>query len=262
MKIPRLVQAVALAAMLTSCGLPHHAASESAVATSHAPIIATYSIVAFDPRSGDLGVAVQSKFFGVGSVVPWARAGVGAVATQAEANVAYGSEGLKLLGQGKSAGATLKQLLEKDSRREARQCGIVDAQGRSAAFTGRDCHPFASQRTIKNVAVQGNILAGPGVLDAMLRAYAAARDISGSELADWLVAALQAGEDAGGDRRGRQSAALLVVRDKGGYDGANDRYIDLRVEDDGNPTRELARLLEMHKDFYADRHVIHQKKKK
>jgi uncharacterized Ntn-hydrolase superfamily protein len=204
---------------------------------------------------------VQSKFFGVGSVVPWAKAGVGAVATQAEANPAYGSEGLKLLAQGKSAAATLNRLLEKDKGRESRQCGIVDAQGRSAAFTGGECRPFASQRTIKNVAVQGNILAGPGVLDSMLRAYAAAREISGTELADWLVAALQAGEDAGGDRRGRQSAALLVVRDKAGYGGASDRYIDLRVEDDGNPTHELARLLELHKDFYADKHVVRQRKK-
>jgi len=217
--------------------------------------VATYSIAALDPKTGDLGVAVQSKFFGVGTVVPWAKAGVGAVATQAEANITYGSEGLKLLAQGKTPDTVLKRLTEKDARRESRQCGIVDARGRSAAFTGRGCQAFASHRTARDIAIQGNILEGPGVLDAMMSAYAKAREAPGSELADWLVAALQAGEDAGGDRRGRQSAALLVVRDKAGYGGGNDRYIDLRVDDDANPTHELSRLLALHRDFYADKHA-------
>ena len=218
-------------------------------------IVATYSIVAFDPKTGDLGVAVQSRFFGVGTVVPWAKSGVGAVATQAEANIAYGSEGLKLLAQDKSPTEVIKILTEDDPRRASRQCGVVDAQGRSAAFTGERCLAFASHRTAPNVSVQGNILAGPGVLDAMLQAYQAAQKIKGSELADWLVAAIQAGEDAGGDKRGRQSAAMLVVRDKAGYGRAGDRYIDLRVDDHRDPTHELARLLEIHKRFYPDKHA-------
>jgi uncharacterized Ntn-hydrolase superfamily protein len=235
------------ALLLVSCASPNPARREP-------PIVATYSIVAFDPGSGDLGIAVQSKFFGVGTVVPWAKAGVGAIATQAAANLDYGGEGLKLLARGKSPGETLNRLTAKDGGREHRQCGIVDARGRSAAFTGKECRPFASHRSARNIAVQGNILAGPEVLDAMMAAYGRARAAPGGEFADWLVAALQAGEDAGGDRRGRQSAALLVVRDKGGYDGANDRFIDLRVEDHRDPTRELARLLEIHKRFYAEEH--------
>ena len=246
--------------MLASCS-PDASQKSGRLTPPREHTVATYSIVAFDPKTGDLGVAVQSKFFGVGTVVPWAKAGVGAVATQAEADITYGSEGLKLLAQGKSPAAALKRLTEKDARRESRQCGIVDAQGRSAAFTGRDCPAFASQRTAKNIAIQGNILEGPGVLDAMMSAFAKAREAPGSELADWLVTALQAGEDAGGDRRGRQSAALLVVRDKAGYGGANDRYIDLRVDDDANPTHELSRLLGLHKDFYADKHAARPARK-
>lgn len=218
-------------------------------------IVATYSIVASDPETGDLGVAVQSRFFGVGTVVPWARAGVGAIATQALANIAYGSEGLKLLESGLPPQEVIGHLTGADDDHASRQCGIVDAKGRSAAFTGSKCIGFASHRTAKNVSVQGNILAGPGVLDAMMRAFAASREEPRSELADWLVAALQAGEDAGGDRRGRQSAALLVVRDRAGYGGASDRYIDLRVEDDPNPTLELARLLGIHKRFHAEKHA-------
>ena len=219
-------------------------------------IIATYSIVAFDPKTGDLGVAVQSKFFGVGTVVPWAKSGVGAIATQSAANIIYGADGLRLLTEGRSPGEAIELLTQKDAAAASRQCGIVDAQGRSAAFTGEGCFAFASHRTAKNVSVQGNILAGPGVLDAMLDAFYAAQKIEGSELADWLVAAIQAGEDAGGDRRGRQSAAMLVVRDKAGYGGAGDRYIDLRVDDHRDPTHELARLLEIHKRFYPDKHAL------
>ena len=228
--------------------------------TAAGKIVATYSIVAFDPASGDLGVSVQSRFFGVGSVVPWAKSGVGAIATQASANVTYGPKGLKLLDEGNAAGQVLKLLTEADEGRDARQCGIVDAQGRSASFTGKTCNPFAGGRTGKHFAVQGNILASAKVLDAMAEAYEAAQKIEGGELADWLVAALQAGEDAGGDSRGRQSAALLVVREKGGYGGANDRYIDLRVEDHPDPTRELSRLLELHKGFYRSAHLRRPKR--
>lgn len=217
-------------------------------------VVATYSIAAHDPASGELGVAVQSRFFGVGTVVPWAQAGVGAIATQAAANIRYGPEGLRRLAEGASPAEVIEQLTAADDQRDSRQCGVVDARGRSAAYTGTACLPFASHRTGPHFAIQGNILAGPGVLDAMRREFLRARETPHSELADWLTAALQAAEDAGGDRRGRQSAALLVVRDQAGYGGAGDRFIDLRVEDHPDPTRELARLLEIHKDFYASKH--------
>jgi uncharacterized Ntn-hydrolase superfamily protein len=218
------------------------------------PIVATYSIVAFDPATGDLGVAVQSKFFSVGSVVPWAKAGVGAIATQASANVKYGPEGLKMLEAGKTPQEVIATLTEADSGRASRQCGVVSAKGEVAAHTGEKCHAFAGHRTGKNFTVQGNILVGEKVLEDMAAAYEVAQKIEGAALADWLTAALQAGEDAGGDSRGRQSAALLVVRDKAGYGGVDDRFIDLRVEDHPDPTRELARLLEIHKQFFAGRH--------
>jgi uncharacterized Ntn-hydrolase superfamily protein len=220
------------------------------------PIVATYSIAAFDPATGDLGVAVQSKFFSVGSVVPWAKAGVGAIATQASANIAYGPEGLKLLEAGKTPEEVIATLTEADSGRDSRQCGIVSAKGESAAHTGSKCLAFAGHRIGKNFTVQGNILAGEKVLEDMASVYEAAQKVEGSGLADWLTAALQAGEDAGGDSRGRQSAALLVVREKAGYGGANDRFIDLRVEDHPDPTHELSRLLEIHKRFFAGRHRV------
>ncbi len=220
----------------------------------HSDIVATYSIVAFDPRTGDLGVAVQSKFFGVGSVVPFAKVGVGAVATQASANVSYGPQALKLLETGKGVAEIVKLLPADDDMRERRQFAVIDAHGNAAAHTGGGCMPFAGHRTGENFSVQGNILAGGEVLDGMIASFEAARLKQGSELADWIVAALQGGEDAGGDRRGRQSAALLVVRAGAGYGGASDRFIDLRVEDHPDPTRELARLLGIHKQFYADKH--------
>lgn len=218
------------------------------------PVVATYSIVAYDRVTGDLGVAVQSKFFGVGTVVPWAKAGVGAIATQASANIRYGPEGLKLLEAGLTPREVIDKLTSADEGRDDRQCGMVDANGSAASYTGRACLAFAGNRTGTHYAVQGNILVGEKVLEDMAEAYEAAQKAGAGELADWLVAALQAGEDAGGDSRGRQSAALLVVRDKSGYGGANDRYIDLRVEDHTDPTHELGRLLEIHKKFYARRH--------
>jgi uncharacterized Ntn-hydrolase superfamily protein len=216
--------------------------------------IATYSIVAFDPATGDLGVAVQSKFFSVGTVVPWARAGVGAIATQAAGNITYGPRGLELLQSGKSAREVVKLLTEADEGRDQRQLGIVDAQGNCASHTGTKCNEWAGHIERKNFCVQGNILAGEAVVKAMADAYEKAQKVEGSELADWLMAALHAGEGAGGDKRGRQSAALLVVRDKAGYGGASDRYIDLRVEDHPEPNTELSRLLEIHKRFYARAH--------
>ncbi len=223
-------------------------------AVAHLPVVATYSIVAFDPETDDLGVAVQSKFFGVGSVVPWARAKVGAIATQAYANVTYGPRGLELLQNGKSAKETVQLLTDADPEHDFRQLGVIDAQGNAAAFTGEKCNDWAGHFIGTNFSVQGNILAGKEVISAMAAAYEKARLTPGSELADWLVAALQAAEGAGGDRRGRQSAALLVVRDKGGFAGQNDRYLDLRVEDHPQPLDELARLLNLHKEFYAESH--------
>jgi uncharacterized Ntn-hydrolase superfamily protein len=217
------------------------------------PPFNTFSIVAFDTATGDLGIAVASKVLGVGSVVPWAKAKVGAIATQSAANTAYGPDGLKLLESGKTAKETLTHLTEADSGRAHRQVGIVDAQGRVASFTGTNCLAWAGHIEGEHFAVQGNILTGEEVIKAMAAAYETAREVDGSELADWLMAALKAGEDAGGDRRGKQSAALMVVREKAGY-GGNDRYIDLRVEDHTQPVVELARLLEVHKQVFPGGH--------
>jgi uncharacterized Ntn-hydrolase superfamily protein len=198
----------------------------------------TFSIVARDPATGDLGVAVASKFLAVGSVVPWARAGVGAIATQAYANVRFGPDGLDLLADGLDAGTVLGRLIAADDAAGQRQAGIVDATGGTATHTGEACLPWAGGRTGDGVAAQGNILAGPEVVDAMLRVHAA----EGGAFPDQLLAALAAGDAAGGDRRGRQSAALLVVRLGGGYAGGNDRWLDLRVDDHPDPIAELVRL--------------------
>jgi uncharacterized Ntn-hydrolase superfamily protein len=223
-------------------------------ALSNLPPVATFSVVGFDPATGDLGVAVQSKFFGVGSVVPWAKAKVGAIATQSYANTSYGTDGLALLESGKNARETLRQLTDADSGRDQRQAGVVDSQGRAASFTGAKCNVWAGHIEGTNFCVQGNILTGEEVVKAMASAYDKARAVTNSELADWLMAALDAGQQAGGDKRGRQSAALLVVREKAGYAGKNDRYVDLRVEDHPEPIQELNRLLELHKKFYAGAH--------
>ena len=198
----------------------------------------TFSIVAFDPENGDLGVAVASKFPAVGVVVPWARAGVGAVATQAWARTSYGPEGLDLMRDGVPAPAALERLAGADDRPEHRQVGMVDASGGAATHTGGECMEWAGGRTGAGYAAQGNILAGPGVIDAMCEAFESA----GGELVDRLLAALLAGDRSGGDRRGRQSAALLVVREGGGYEGYTDRYVDLRVDDHPAAPDELARL--------------------
>jgi uncharacterized Ntn-hydrolase superfamily protein len=208
-------------------------------------LIATFSIVAHDPRNGDLGVAVASKFLAVGSVVPWAQAGAGAVATQALANIGYGPRGLALLAAGRTAAETLAALLADDPQREHRQVGVVDGRGGAAAHTGSACFPWAGHRVGAGYAAQGNILAG----EAVVAAIAAAFERAEGELAERLLAALQAGDDAGGDRRGRQSAALYVARAGGSYGGVLDRYIDLRVDDHPDPMPELARLLRLHR-FY------------
>ncbi len=215
------------------------------------PIIATFSVVGFDSATGDLGVAVESKFFSVGSVVPWAKAKVGAVATQARANVAFGPVGLDMLEAGKSPAEIVKTFSRADTNIAERQFAIIDAKGRVAVHTGTNCLDWAGHRVGDNFSVQGNILTGPEVVDAMATAYRLSQRIEGTELADWLMAAMQAGQQAGGDKRGRQSAALLVVRDHGNFTGQTDRYIDLRVEDHPEPIDELARLLKLHREFFG-----------
>jgi uncharacterized Ntn-hydrolase superfamily protein len=224
------------------------------VAGATEPKVNTFSIVAHDPVTGELGVAVQSRYFGVGTVVPWAKAGVGAVATQAYAKLAYGPDGLKLMAAGKSPREALDELTQADGKRDIRQVGMVDATGRVAAFTGNECMAWAGHHEGKGFTVQGNLLAGEAVVPAMAEAFEKARAEKGTELADWLIAALQAGQEKGGDRRGQQSAALLVVREGGGLSGENDRYIDLRVEDHTAPIDELSRLLELHKKFHSRGH--------
>jgi uncharacterized Ntn-hydrolase superfamily protein len=201
----------------------------------------TFSIVAADPEAGDWGVAVASRFPCVGAVVPWAKAGVGAVATQSWANTALGPEGLGLMGEGVPAEEALRRLLDEDEGREDRQVGFVDAAGRAATFTGSRCMAWAGGATGPGFAAQGNILFGEPVVAELARVYAATE----GDLCDRLLAALLAGDAAGGDRRGRQSAALLVVREGGGYEGRNDRYIDLRVDDHPEAPHELARLFEV-----------------
>jgi uncharacterized Ntn-hydrolase superfamily protein len=210
--------------------------------------VATFSIVAFDPETDSLGVAVQSKFLAVGALVPYARAGVGAVAMQALANVAYGPRALELLAQGKTVGETIELLTQEDQQKAQRQVGIVDAWGHAAAFTGEDCHDWAGSLTGDHYAIQGNILAGRQVVEAMASAY----ETSDDDLAGRLLAALEAGQAAGGDPRGKQSAALLVVREDGGYGGGNDRLVDLRVDDHPEPIRELARIRDLHTLYFGE----------
>jgi uncharacterized Ntn-hydrolase superfamily protein len=211
----------------------------------------TFSIVACggDGSSGrQWGVAVASKFLAVGAVVPGARAGVGAIATQAYANVAYVPEGLRLLDSGRSAQQTLDELVGADDERAQRQAGVVDAAGRAATFTGAECLDWAGGTAAEGVTIQGNILVGPQVVEAMHKAWLATD--SADPLSRRLLAALRAGDEAGGDRRGRQSAALLVVTDGGGYGRGNDVYIDLRVDDDPAPVTELERLLDLHHVYF------------
>jgi len=205
--------------------------------------IATFSIVGFDPETGELGVAVQSKFFAVGSVVPYAKAGVGAIATQAFGNTTFGPRGLELLAAGLSPEAALDSLIAPDEGRERRQVGIVDAKGKAISFTGKECQPWAGGRTGKNYAAQGNILVSEATVDAMASAFEKTKGMLGER----LMRALEEGQKAGGDSRGMQSAAILIVKDKGGYGGFNDRYCDLRVDDAADPIAELRRIFDMWK---------------
>lgn len=211
--------------------------------------IATFSIVAYDPGRQEWGVAVQSKFPAVGAVVSFARAGAGAVATQSYANLTYGPRGLDMMERGLPAAETVAGLTDFDPGRERRQIGVVDRNGNAAAYTGAGCHDWAGHIVGHGYACQGNILV-PGTVNAMAEQFEAARTGPG-ELADWLVDALAAGQAAGGDSRGRQAAAVLVVRQQGGYGGNNDRYLDLRVDDDPFPIQRLQQLVAMHHLYFG-----------
>lgn len=207
----------------------------------------TFSIVAYDAKTESWGVAVASKFPAVGAVVPWAQARRGAIATQSFANTSFGPQGLELLGQGLSAEAVLARLLNNDPGREQRQVGIVDAKGKTASFTGRECMDWAGGLTGAGYAIQGNILAGADVIYSMESAFLR----TDGDLATRLHAALMSGDRAGGDRRGRQSAAILVVKDKGGYGGYTDRMLDYRVDDDADPVVKLGELLYLHRLYFG-----------
>jgi uncharacterized Ntn-hydrolase superfamily protein len=204
--------------------------------------VATFSLVACDLVRGQCGVAVASKFLAVGSVVPWAEPAAGAIATQAYANPRYGPDGLALLRQGLSAEEVVRRLTEADDGRDERQLGVVDAAGGSATFTGSGCHAWAGGRNGDGYAAQGNILVSEATVEALAATFEAAEGM----LAERLLEALAAGQAAGGDSRGQQSAALLVVERDGGYAGLSDTLVDLRVDDHEAPIEELKRLYLLH----------------
>jgi len=215
------------------------------------PPVSTFSIVAIDPQNGDVGVAVASRYFSVGSVVPWAMAEVGAVATQANVNVGYGQQAIDLLRQGMTAPDALKKLLADDKfpGKDGRQVAIIDAKGNVAAYTGPNAPKWAGDRQGKTWSAQGNILVGAQVPESMGKAFEATQ----GELAEKLFAALKAGDLAGGDSRGRQSASILVVRKGGGRNTNNDRYVYINVDDNPDPFTELRRLLDLNLAYnYGD----------
>ncbi len=221
--------------------------SPSYTQTSGDNAIATFSIVARDSVTGELGVAVASRFFAVGAVVPWAKAGVGAVATQSFANTTFGWRGLELLEKGATPEQVVEILIRNDDNPKRRQFGIVSADGKSATYTGTDCLPWAGGRNGKDYAIQGNILTGENVVTAMEETFLKTK----GTLADKLYAALLEGDKQGGDARGKQSAALLVVKEKAGYGGYTDRAIDIRVDDHAEPFVELGRLLDFAQMNYS-----------
>jgi uncharacterized Ntn-hydrolase superfamily protein len=212
------------------------------------PVVSTYSIVACDLAAEQWGVAVQSKFLAVGSVVPWAEPGAGAVATQSYANPRYGPDGLTLLRQGCSAQEVVDELTAADDGRAHRQVGVVDAKGRAATFTGDECQDWAGGRTGDGYAAQGNILVSAATVDALAETFEA----SSGPLAERLLASLAAGQAAGGDSRGQQSAALLVVERDGGYAGLSDTLVDLRIDDHQRPIEELRRLYGAHQLLFGE----------
>ena len=211
--------------------------------------VATYSIVACDLDAGQWGVATQSKFLAVGSVVPWAEAQTGAVATQSYANPRYGPEGLALLRQGLSAEDVAKRLTEADDGRDQRQLGIVDARGRAATFTGSECHDWAGGRTGEGYAAQGNILVSAETVEALADTF---ESTGGKPLAQRLLDCLDAAQAAGGDRRGQQSAALLVVEKDAGYAQLSDVVVELRVDDHERPLEELRWIYQLHDALFGN----------
>jgi uncharacterized Ntn-hydrolase superfamily protein len=212
------------------------------------PLVATYSIAACDLDAAQWGVATQSKFLGVGSVVPWAEPQVGAIATQAYANPRYGPEGLALLREGLSAQEVVERLTAADDGQEHRQLGIVDAEGRGASFTGGECMDWAGGRTGPCYAAQGNILVSADTVDAIAETFERTAD---APLAERLLDCLDAAQAAGGDRRGQQSAALLVVERAGGYAGLSDSLVDLRVDEHERPLEELRRIYALHQAIFG-----------
>jgi uncharacterized Ntn-hydrolase superfamily protein len=210
-------------------------------------VVATYSIAACDLEAGQWGVATQSKFLGVGSVVPWAVPGVGAIATQAYANPRYGPDGLELLREGLSAEEAVERLTAADDGRNHRQLGIVDVQSRSASYTGSECMEWAGGRTGEGYAAQGNILVSAETVDAIAETF----ERSSGPLAERLLDCLDAAQAAGGDRRGQQSAALLIVEKDGGYAGLSDEVVDLRVDEHERPLEELRRIYVLHQAIFG-----------
>lgn len=202
----------------------------------------TFSIVAYDPKNNKWGVAVQSKFVAVGSIVPYAKAKVGAIATQAYANTSYGPNGLALLEKGLTAEETIQRLIKDDEKKEERQVGIVDSFGNAASFTGSECFEWAGHIVGKNFSCQGNILVSEEVVKAMAKAFETTR----GDLIEKFFAVLDAGQEAGGDRRGRESAAILIVKEKGAYDGGTDNYINIRVDEHPTPIKELKKVFEIY----------------
>jgi uncharacterized Ntn-hydrolase superfamily protein len=212
------------------------------------PVVATYSIVASDLEAAQWGVAVQSRFLAVGSVVPWAEPFAGAIATQSYANPRYGPDGLALLREGRSAADVVEALTAADPGRAERQVGVVDGAGRAATFTGEGCQEWAGGRTGAGYAAQGNILVSEATVDALAATF---ESNSHLELPERLIECLAAAQAAGGDRRGQQSASLLVVEKDGGYANLSDTLVDLRVDDHERPIAELRRLYELHTELFG-----------
>ena len=210
------------------------------------PSISTYSIVARDQQTGEIGVAVQSKFIAVGSVVPYAQAEVGAIASQAWGNPRYGPVGLDLLARGKTAEQVIRLMTEADPNREHRQLAVIGTEGNASIFTGKECKDWAGGKTGFNYAVHGNLLAGADVIDAMSLGFEEAN----GTLAERMITSLHAGQQAGGDKRGKQSAALLIVKSGWGYGGLSDRFRDLRVDDHPTPVKELERIYYLHRNTF------------
>src|SRR5690606_12502032 len=210
-------------------------------------LVATFSIVGADPKTGEVGVAVQSKFLAVGAVVPWAKANVGAMATQSWANTKYGPEGLALLEQGLSPDDVIAKLVTEDPGRNLRQVAVINAKGEASAFTGEECFEWAGHKIGKNHSAQGNILVSEETVTTTRTSFEQSTD----PLAERLIKALAAAQHAGGDSRGKQSAAVYVVQEGAGYGGYNDVKVDLRVDDHPEPIEELQRLYELHKMYAA-----------